>query len=182
MRRFLHSWVAALQLVLVGVTLLALLGLLPLLYFLGHWYLVQQSPLEAWESPQRSLSRRWSSLRRDSPVIAGFRTPDAAGREKAAAMFGDDVTGQHETRQSGPAAAAEEDSQESADHRGEELQEPNGTEGRAPTMEGSRGGVLGHCQVDLLPESGTCACKALSQTDSAAKPVDASLNLIAAHT
>ena len=44
MRRFLHSWVAALQLALVGFTLLALLGLLPLLYFLGHWYLVQQSP------------------------------------------------------------------------------------------------------------------------------------------
>ena len=66
--RFLHSWMAALQLLLVCFTMLALLGLVPLLYFLGHWYLAQQSPLEAGESPQRSLSRRWS---------AGFRTPDA---------------------------------------------------------------------------------------------------------
>lgn len=71
--RFLHSWMAALQLLLVCFTMLALLGLVPLLYFLGHWYLAQQSPLEAGESPQRSLSRRWS---------AGFRTPDAKLRRE----------------------------------------------------------------------------------------------------
>ena len=164
MRRFLHSWVAALQLVLVGVTLLALLGLLPLLYFLGHWYLVQQSPLEAWESPQRSLSRRWSSLQRDSPVIAGFRTPDASGREKTAAMFGDDAPLEHAAGQSEPAAAAENGLQEGADHQSEELQGLNGKEGRALILEGSRGGVLGHCQVNMLPENGTYTCKALRQT------------------
>ena len=99
---------AALQLALVGFTLLALLGLLPLLYFMGHWYLVQQSPLETWESPQRSLSRRWSSLRRDSPAVAGFHTSDASGRGKAAGMSGCDVPGEHENGQSGPAAAAED--------------------------------------------------------------------------
>ena len=71
--RFLHSWMAALQLLLVCFTMLALLGLVPLLYFLGHWYLAQQSPLEAGESPQRSLSRRWST---------GFRTPDAKLRRE----------------------------------------------------------------------------------------------------
>ena len=180
--RFLHSWMAALQLALVGVTLLALLGLLPLLYFLGHWYLAQQSPLEAWESPTRSLSRRWSSLRRDSPIVAGFRTPDASGREKAAAMFGDDVTGEHETRQSGPAAAAEDGSQEGADHQGEELQRLNRTAGRALTAEGSRGGSLGHCQVKLLPESGTCTIGTASNLDMQQSLVYAGLNLTAACT
>ncbi len=69
----------ALQLALVCFTVLALLGLLPLLYFLGHWYLVQQSPLEAWESPQRSLSRRWSSFGRDSPVC---KTPEPKGHQE----------------------------------------------------------------------------------------------------
>ena len=160
MRRFLHSWMAALQLALVGFTLLALLGLLPLLYFLGHWYLAQQSPLEAWESPQRSLSRRWSSLRRDSPTVAGFRTPGASGREKTAVMFGDDAPLGSETGQSGPAAAAEDGLQEGADDQAGELQGLNGTEGRAQTMEGSRGGVLGHCQVKLLHEGGTWTYKA----------------------
>ena len=173
---------AALQLVLVGVTLLALLGLLPLLYFLGHWYLVQQSPLEAWESPQRRLSRRWSSLRRDSPIVAGFRTPDASGKGETAAMFGDDVPLERETRRSEPAAAAGDDLQEGAENQAEELQGLNGTAGRALLTDGSRGGVLGHCQVKLWPESGTCAYKALSQTASAAKPVDASLKLTAACT
>ena len=161
MRRFLHSWMAALQLALVGFTLLALLGLLPLLYFMGHWYLVQQSPLETWESPQRSLSRRWSSLRRDSPAVAGFHTSDASGRGKAAGMSGCDVPGEHENGQSGPAAAAEDRVQESADTQAGQLQGLNGTEGRALFMDGSRGGILGHCQVNLPREGGISTSKAL---------------------
>lgn len=46
---------------LVSGTLLAALGLLPFLYFVAHWYLMQSSPLEAWNSPPRSLIRRPSS-------------------------------------------------------------------------------------------------------------------------
>ena len=80
---------AALQLVLVCFTLVALLGLVPLLYFVSHWYLVQQSPLEAWESPQRSLSRKWSSFGRDSPVTVGYSTPDANRQRGNGRVHGD---------------------------------------------------------------------------------------------
>lgn len=52
---------AALQVVLVCGTLLMALGLLPFLYFVAHWYLMQGSPLETWDSPPRSLIRRLSA-------------------------------------------------------------------------------------------------------------------------
>ncbi len=59
--RFVRSWMAALQVVLVCGTLLVALGLVPFLYFVAHWYLMQGSPLETWDSPPRSLIRRLSS-------------------------------------------------------------------------------------------------------------------------
>jgi hypothetical protein len=59
--RFVRSWIAALQVVLICGTLLMALGLLPFLYFVAHWYLMQGSPLETWDSPPRSLIRRLSA-------------------------------------------------------------------------------------------------------------------------
>ena len=75
-------------------------------------------------------------------------------------MLGDDLLLGHETGQSGPAAAAEDGLQEGADDQAQELQGLNGTGDRAQSMEGSRGGVLGHCQVKLLHEGGTWTYKA----------------------
>lgn len=106
--RFLHSWVVALQVALVCFTVVALLGLLPLLYFLGHWYLVQQSPLEAWESPQRSLSRRWSSFGRDSPAC---RTPDAKGHQEKGRAWSNPGSAEDEAATPLGTMTAEEDTQ-----------------------------------------------------------------------
>ena len=133
-RRFLHSWVVALQLALVCFTVVALLGLLPLLYFLGHWYLVQQSPLEAWESPQRSLSRRWSSFGRDSPAC---RTPDAKGQQGNERIWSDSGNVPDEVATPLETETAEEDSQ----CQDGELQR------QAPADGDGQRGWLGACQV-----------------------------------
>lgn len=101
----------ALQLALVCFTAVALLGLLPLLYFLGHWYLVQRSPLEAWESPQRSLSRRWSSFGRASPAHPVCRTPDVQGQREHGRVWSDPVNVKEEAATPMDDGALEEDTQ-----------------------------------------------------------------------
>ena len=141
MCRFLHSWAVALQVALVCFTLVALLGLLPLLYFLGHWYLVQQSPLEAWESPQRSLSRRWSSFRRDSPAHPACKTPDTKGPQENGRAWSEPGNLQDETAASAEDGIAEESTQ----CHDAELQREALAHGQGPR------GLLGACQVIFYP-------------------------------
>ena len=135
--RFLHSWAVALQVALVCFTLVALLGLLPLLYFLGHWYLVQQSPLEAWESPQRSLSRRWSSFGRDSPAHPVCKTPDTKGPRENGRAWSEPGNLQDDSAASAEGGVAEEDTQ----CHDAEVQREALADGQGPR------GWLGACQV-----------------------------------
>jgi hypothetical protein len=68
----------------------AALGLLPFLYFVGHWYLTQGSPPEGWDSPlrgsghTRSLFRRLSS-RGERPSSAQHNADVHSGGGVAAA-------------------------------------------------------------------------------------------------
>ncbi|CAL8462876.1 g2410 [Coccomyxa elongata] len=80
---FVRSWMAALQLMLVCGTLLIALGLVPFLYFVAHWYLMQSSPLEAWDSPPRSLIRRLSARgeRRKPLSSVDERNADSTGQQ-----------------------------------------------------------------------------------------------------
>ena len=74
---------AALQLMLVCGTLLVALGLAPFLYFVAHWYLMQSSPLEPWDSPPRSLIRRLSARgdRQKSLSGVGERNAGSKGQQ-----------------------------------------------------------------------------------------------------
>ena len=117
----------ALQLALVCFTVMALLGLLPLLYFLGHWYLVQQSPLEAWESPQRSLSRRWSSFGRASPAHPVCKTPDIQGQREHGKIWSDPGNVQNEAATPMEDSTAKEDTWcQGADVQGRALADRHG--------------------------------------------------------
>lgn len=75
MCRLESSWAVAVQVAIVGGTVVAAVGLLPFLYLVGHWYLMQRSPLENWDSPlarvpsQGGLIRCLSS-RGDRPSTA----------------------------------------------------------------------------------------------------------------
>lgn len=84
---------AALQLMLVCGTLLVALGLVPFLYFVAHWYLMQSSTLEAWDSPPRSLIRRLSARgERQKPLSSvDERNPDSTGQQPDSVSTGSQV-------------------------------------------------------------------------------------------
>lgn len=90
---------AALQLMLVCGTLLIALGLVPFLYFVAHWYLMQSSPLEAWDSPPRSLIRRLSARgeRRKPLSSVEERNADSTGQQPDSkpirSQLGEEVVG-----------------------------------------------------------------------------------------
>lgn len=129
---------AALQLVLVCFTLVALLGLLPLLYFVGHWYLVQRSPLDAWDSPQRSLSRCWSSFGRNSPIArTGSSTP---GSKLGRGVAAEAPAGEQIKADASALEGACEDAQDAELRR-------RLASGDAAAAEGAEIGWLGICQV-----------------------------------